>query len=83
MANSSSDCVAVSDLGVGARSYGQNPVVGVQLVTGVGCDIEDEVHGTPSVVFPTPSQGHQDCNTTQALRLIISHNPSPTVAFWR
>ena len=31
MENPPSDCVTASKVGVGARSYGQNPVVGVQI----------------------------------------------------
>ena len=66
MANLFSSCVTASEVGVGARSYGQNPVVGVQLVTGVGCYIEVRVRCTASVVFPPPEQDQlQHCNTTQ------------------
>ena len=50
------DCVTVSKVGVGDHSYGQDPVVGVQLVTGVGCYIEVRVRCTASVVFPPPEQ---------------------------
>ena len=60
------DCVTVSKVGVGARSYGQNPVVGVQLVTGVGSDDGIRVQFTLLVKSPQPEQDLQhDCNTTQ------------------
>ena len=62
------DCVTVSEIGVGGHSYGQDPVVGVQLVTGVGryIVIEVRVRCTASVVFPPPEQDQlQHCNTTQ------------------
>ena len=70
MANFSSDCVTASEVGVGARSYGQNPVVGVHCIT--------VLHSNVALVgHPMCSQGH--IHTSNMLRggvsmvVIMSH----------